>query len=120
MLRKSLFAAMILSLGACNTVGLPPVDLGTRVPLPPVRAEAVPSRIQAKAIEICGYLPLAQTAAQLVRAFGGPDVPDVVEQAAVAVCNSVTQPVAEYSSGRKRERRPPKVMGVTIRGKFVN
>src|SRR5215207_2954120 len=97
-----LAAALALPLAACQTAssGSTVVDAAIG---------ALPTQVQETAVKVCGFLPAAETVAQLIAAFGGPTVPGIVGQIAAEICDAVTKP----RTGAIRGTRPH---GVLIRG----
>jgi hypothetical protein len=109
MKRFFLFSSVAVFLAACQTpANTPPIS-----PVVNVVVGALPAEVQAIAVKTCGYLPLAETVAALVAAFGGPSVPGVASQIAAEICGAVTKKSAI------RKGRGYFVRGVPVQGHFV-
>lgn len=108
-MRKFFLAlAMLPVLAACVTpTTAPPVS-----PAVTTVVGVLPQNVQDAAVKACGYLPTAQTIAQLIAAFGGPSVPGIATQIANEICAVVAQP-------RARRRGAATVRGIQVRGRFV-
>jgi hypothetical protein len=111
-MRKLIFAAFLaLPLVACQTPGqVPSVS-----PVVEVGVGLLPDQVRDAAVKVCGYLPAAETVAQLIAAFGGPSVPGIASQIAAEICGAVTKP---RQAGLRAAARPS-VRGVAVKGKFV-
>lgn len=100
-MKKILFAlALIIPLAACS--------------------EADVKNVQAKAVASCGYLPTAQTVANIAKALYAPSaiVIDATSDIANKICNAVTtNPMADGPG--KSVNYIPQVAGVPVKGKFV-
>jgi hypothetical protein len=108
-MRKLIASSLLaLSLTACQTTSSnPPASLTVNAVV-----GVLPAQVQQAAVQACGYLPTAQTVAQLVAAFGGPNLPGVVTDVANEICAAVTK--KSFVPGRRLA-----VHGVPIRGRFV-
>jgi hypothetical protein len=107
MKRLILFPVVALGLTACVTpTTTPPVG-----PVVSVVVGSLPEEVQSIAVRTCGYLPLAETVAALVAAFGGPAIPGIATAIAGEICGAVVKP-----QGRSTTRY---VRGVQLKGVFV-
>jgi hypothetical protein len=112
-MRKLLLAsALALPLGGCfQTVAeVPPVS-----PVVSAIVSVVPEQVQNYAVEACGYLPTAQTVADLLAVWTGVQVPDVARQIASEICIAVTAP----KPATRRARSVVVLHGVPVVGAFV-
>jgi hypothetical protein len=113
-MRKILLASVvILPLGGC----IQTVDTYTPAVSPVVSAiiSVAPEQVQNYAVAACGFLPTAQTVANLVAVWTGAQVPDVARQIAAEICAAVTAP----KPATRRARSVTVLHGVPITGAFV-
>lgn len=94
--------AGVLSLAACNTTGGGSVG---------DRTAALIAQAQSIAQQVCGFLPVAESLAQIV-AQGRPELA-TASQIGNAVCSAVTKKTARRGGGA------PTVAGVPVQGQFV-
>lgn len=109
---RKIFLVPFVALGltACQTASAPPAPVINTV------VGVLPQQVQDIAVQACGYLPAAETVANLIAAFGGPAVPGIASQIASEICAAVTQPRRAAKGARSST---PTVHGVVIRGQFV-
>ena len=83
-------------------------------------SEADVKNVQAKAVTTCGYLPTAQTVANIAKVLYASSaiVIDAASDIANKICNAVTtNPMADGPG--KSVNYVPQVAGVPVKGKFV-
>jgi hypothetical protein len=107
-MRKTILAAVAaLSLGGCVTAGPAPA------PFPTDPANII-NRVQTEAVAVCGFLPTAQTVADMF--LSGNTTVQAISTWASAICSAVTPKAGvRRASGAGFGR----VNGVPVRGKFV-
>lgn len=83
-------------------------------------SEADVKTVQANAVKTCGYLPTAQTVANIAKALYSPSaiVLDAATEIASKICVAVTTNPLADGPGRSVNYKP-QVAGVVIQGKFV-
>lgn len=102
---------LMLSAVLCSSFALAGCSGGSA--LPPVSGDTTISQVQQIAVQVCGYLPAAETVAGIVATFtGGGSVVGIASEVADAICNAVTSKSAAFG-------RTPRVRGVVLRGRFV-
>lgn len=108
MKRLILFPVLALVLSACQTTSTPSVS-----PIVTTVTGLLPQQVQDVAVKTCGFLPAAETVAQLVAAFGGPSIPGIATQIADEICAAVQKKSVRRSGGGISVR------GVPVVGSFV-
>jgi predicted small secreted protein len=108
-MKRTILAAAVagsLALGGCATTG------GT-----PINVQSFIEQVQAAASVACGFLPTAETVAQII-ATGNPIV-TTAGDVANAICKAVTVPPSTPPAvaARLRAAGPPTVAGVVIHGR---
>lgn len=102
-------------LGGCQTAAPPPPSPIVS-PIVGGIISVVPEQVQQYAVAACGFLPTAQTIANLAAAWTGVQVPDIAKQIAAEICAAV---LASKPATRSTTRNLPMVRGVPIVGAFV-
>lgn len=111
-MRKLLLAsAVILPLGGCQTETVAPAVS----PIVGAIVSVAPEKVQEYAVAACGFLPTAQTVANLVAVWTGAQVPDMARQIAAEICVAVTAPKSQL----RRSSSRPVLHGVPLAGHFV-
>jgi hypothetical protein len=75
------------------------------------------TKVQAATVKLCGFLPAAQTVAQLI-APGNPGVA-VASVLAQKICGAVNAPTKMWLGVMNGEAQRPMVDGVVIEGEFI-
>jgi hypothetical protein len=101
-------AAALLS--GCQTTEVPNVS-----PIVGTIVQIVPEQVQNYAVQACGYLPTAQTVADLAAVWTGVQVPDIARQIAAEICAAVLAP----KPAARSTRTVITVRGVQVTGAFV-
>lgn len=100
-------AALALSLAGCATT--------VTENLPPAQQPINIQQVQQLATTVCGFLPTVATVASILATFtGGGTIVSTAEGVASAICAAVVP-----RRGARRGAAPPRVNGVTVRGRFV-
>lgn len=103
---------------ACNKT------TGGNAPVPPPTTSAgqqaaeVIGKVQNTATKICGYVPTAQTVANILSALGVNSLSGLTDVAA-QICSVVERSKPKAAHPLARKAAPPSVAGVPIRGHFV-
>jgi hypothetical protein len=111
-MRNLLLASVVVfPLAGCQTAGeAPPIS-----PVVTAIVNVAPESVQGYAVAACGYLPTAQTVADLLAVWTNVQVPDVARQIAAEICAAVTAP----KPATRRSRSVTVLHGVPITGAFV-
>lgn len=106
-----ILVVIALTFGACSSTGSLPTPT-------PGQVDQAITKAQEFTRQLCGFVPTANTIANLLKVFGVNSVADLTA-IAQQVCTAVA-PIASTKSSRKRMAvAPPTVRGVPIRGTFV-